>query len=95
MVKVPPTLRGTTGASHNPALFYDEKDETGRVRTFFTVHPAGNRKVRRNRQRHHPYYTKPTHKGRDWWRLREDLIAIQKGKDENKGLLDNNTPKGS
>jgi hypothetical protein len=32
------------------------------------AHPDGNRQHRRARQRHHPYYTKSRHKGREWWR---------------------------
>ena len=67
--KVPPTYSSTPGASHDPALHYQVQDEKGNVKTYFLLHPAGNRKQRRYRQRHHPFYTKSAHPGRDWWRL--------------------------
>lgn len=45
-------------SGHNPELYYQEQDEHGVVRTFFLVHPGGNRRTRRYRQRHFPQFTK-------------------------------------
>lgn len=85
--KVPTSPATDVAASQNPALFYQEQDQYGTVRTFFETHPAGNRKTRRSRQRHYPYFTKSHHKGRDWWRAQEariDLIDTG-GKDDDSG----------
>jgi hypothetical protein len=40
---------------------------------------TNNRRMIRTRQHHHPFYTKSRHRGREWWRLREQWI-------ENKNL---------
>lgn len=71
--KVPPTTVSTLGASHNPELMYQVQDEDGNVRTYFETHPLGNRKTRRYRSRHHPYFTKTRTGGRDWEITLRDL----------------------
>lgn len=53
-------------ASHDEFLRTREKGADGKYRTLWLTHPHGNRKVRRYRQRHHPFFTKSRHKGRDW-----------------------------
>ena len=64
--RVPPTYGSTPGASHDPNLYYQVQDEDGKVRTFFEIHPNGNRKQRRYWRRHNPRFTKKATGGRDW-----------------------------
>lgn len=82
--RVPPTLRSTPGASHDPALFYQVEDEEGTVRTFFETHPAGNRKVRRYTRRHDPKYTKKATGGRDWQALQRAQARRENENTENR-----------
>ena len=63
--RVPPT-KATTYAMHDPALSYEEQDPNGKVRKFFMEHLYGPRRMRRSARRHHPFYTKSHHKGREW-----------------------------
>lgn len=65
--KVPPTIHGSAqGASHDPNLYYQVQDEDGAVKTYFEIHPNGNRKMRRYYRRHNPRFTKKATGGRDW-----------------------------
>jgi hypothetical protein len=68
VTKVPPTYSERI-ASHNPDLNYDVQDPDGRTKKLFLQHPDGTRKQRRYKQRHHPYFTKRRHRGREWFGL--------------------------
>lgn len=64
--RVPPTFGSTQGASHDPNLYHQVIDEDGTVHTYYEIHPNGNRRQRRYRLRHHPFFTKTRTGGRDW-----------------------------
>ncbi len=67
IARVPGLVLGDSSpARHNPELYYDVQDEDGAVRREFLTHSRGNRRTRRLRQRHHPYFTKTSTKGRAW-----------------------------
>jgi hypothetical protein len=74
--RVPKTTKQTTISGED--LSYEVQDEDGRVRTLFMTHPLGPRRLRRYRQRHHPRFTKPMHKGREWYRLTNEIDALLK-----------------
>jgi hypothetical protein len=57
---------GNVNASHDPDLHYQIMDTDGSVKTFYNTHESGNRRMRRSRQQHHPFFTKTRTGGRDW-----------------------------
>jgi hypothetical protein len=58
-------------ASYQPGSYQLVQDENGKVRKYFIQNPIGNRRQRRVSQKHHPFFTKRRHKGREWHQLRE------------------------
>ena len=83
--RVPPTYGSTPGASHDPNLTYQVEDDNGKVRTYFEIHPGGNRKERRYRRRHNPRFTKKATGGRDWQVLDKMRQAKNSGEEPQDG----------
>ena len=65
MQRIPETFKKKI-ASHDPDLFWQVQDSDGTVRTFFEAHIKGNRKMRRARQQHYPWFTKKMTRGSLW-----------------------------
>ena len=72
---VPSDSVSTEGHPNTPS--YQVQDADGAVKTYFETHPGGNRKQRRYRSRHHPYFTKKRTGGRDW-----ELIVRERSREQ-------------
>lgn len=64
-MRIPMTLSDKV-AAHDSSLVSQVQDPDGNVSTLYEVHPLGNRKQRRARQQHYPWYTKKMTKGSLW-----------------------------